>query len=330
MREIIRRVLFLCVLFNFSLGLSFAGGMCTGRFFNPATICWDCIYPITFGNSTLISGHLPDTPNPHKYFCHCGHFPKIKFGGVIGFWEPFALVDVTREPYCFVNLGGKKLPFYKKWAAVGDESTSNPVNMTSFYNVHIYNYPLFQFLPIIPDEGCVDHGAFMVNYLSELDPTWSNDKLAKLAHPETRAFANIVAQTACSFDAASANVGLPRDSLYYCAGSQGSIYPLTGSVAYHQSGLQASLLLTERAGFLMHLYGFWQGTKGKGALCHPYSMPLMQKSQYRYQLVYPSNESCEPFGRTTTIWGANVENTTSSENYSYVIWRKRNCCLGAH
>jgi len=311
-------------------GVSFAGDMCKGRMMTPANICWDCIYPITFGHTTVISGRLPDTPNPTGTLCHCGTFPHIKFGAKIGFWEPFALVDVTREPYCMVNLGGHTLPLYKKWAVRGDESTSNPSQPMSFYNVHIYNYPLFQWIPVIPDRGCVAHGGFSITYLSELDPTWSDDKLAKLVHPETRAFANVAAQTACLADSVASNTHLPIDSLYYCAGSQGSIYPLTGSVAYHESGLQASVLLTERAGFLIHLYGRWRGTKGNRALCHPYWMPIMQKSGYRYQLAYPSRKSCEPFGRSTIGWGAKVKKPLSSENYSYVIWRKRNCCLGAH
>ncbi len=36
--------------------------------------------------------------------------PPIPIPGVsIGFWEPVRLVDITRTPYCMVNLGGVSL-----------------------------------------------------------------------------------------------------------------------------------------------------------------------------------------------------------------------------
>jgi len=43
----------------------------------------------------------------------------------------------------------------------------------------------------------------------------------------------------------AASAHLPLDALFWCAGSQGSMYPLTGHVQEHVGGVQASTLLTK-------------------------------------------------------------------------------------
>ena len=41
-----------------------------------------------------------------------------RIGMAIGYWEPFALTDVTRSPYCMVNLGGFNIPVGKSGQVV--------------------------------------------------------------------------------------------------------------------------------------------------------------------------------------------------------------------
>lgn len=308
----------------FCVAASFGNSSCTGSMINPMDLCWDCMYPITIGNTTVMSSSLPDTPNPSNTLCSCGTFPNVSFGMTVGFWEPFALTDVTRTPFCMVNLGGVQLPIKAPWAVQGDETTAQPTDATAYFNVHVYRYPLFSWLKFF--SGCSTAQPFSVQYMSELDPPWSDDKLAAILHPETASFANPAAQTACLASAISANTGLPNDSLYWCAGSQGAIYPLTGSVAYHQDGYSTGVLLTERAGFLMHQQGQWLTSDGTSALCGAYDSPILRPSQYRYQPLYPSNQSCEPFGRSTQDFASGLEQPNSLENYAYVIWQKVNCC----
>ena len=55
------------------------------------------------------------------------------------------------------------------------------------------------------------------------------------------------------------------------------------------------------------------------------------------QMVYPipntqkeAGQCCQPFGRSTMIWGAGKEFPVSGEDFSYQIFRKRNCCAGAY
>ena len=65
------------------------------------------------------------------------------------------------------------------------------------------------------------------------------------------------------------------------------MYPLTGNVAAHVGGVQASLLAAQRLVYRLHRLGIAWGTFGSGALCGRYPMPVMKKSQYRWQMTQP-------------------------------------------
>ena len=65
-------------------------------------------------------------------------------------------------------------------------------------------------------------------------------------------FANAPAKAACAADCVAATAGMPIASLFWCAGCQGSIYPMGGHVATHIGGVQASTLITQRMTAKMH------------------------------------------------------------------------------
>jgi conjugal transfer pilus assembly protein TraU len=158
---------------------------CSGHFINPVLdICWRCLFPITIGSSRVASGDLPDTDNPQKTFCVCqgGPFPKVGF--TLGYWEPMALVDITRTPYCFVNLGGLHLRHEQQ--AEGAVETQSPDQNGSFYYVHVYHFPILQWVGSwLLGGSCQTRGKFEVVYFSELDPTWRDENLALITFPET-------------------------------------------------------------------------------------------------------------------------------------------------
>jgi conjugal transfer pilus assembly protein TraU len=196
--------------------------------------------------------------------------------------------------------------------------------------VHVYHFPLLQWIgsPLLGG-SCQSTGNFEIVYLSELDPTWRNENLALIAFPETKSFLNPItalgAQAACLLDSAIANTTLPDDKAFWCAGSQGLMYPLTGKVVEQVGPLQATTLLAERVLFKLHRLGQIKDTDCH-QLCREQWLPIMPKSRYRYQLVYPHVGSCQPFGRTTSVWGSFMMNPLDSDDMSYLIWRKRNCC----
>ena len=309
---------------------------CKGRFINPITdICWKCIFPLRIGSTEVPRANLsraPDTNQSDRVgpLCYCPT-PVPRVGLTLSFWEPIRLVDVTRTPFCFPSLGGISMnPNISTSGGVvdADESGEN----VSLYHVHYYIYPLLYWLNLLLDALCLETDGFDIAYITELDPTWKNDILAAILNPEAVLFANPAAQLACMGDCVASSTGLPLDAMFWCAGCQGSAYPLSGHVQAHASGVQASLLLTERMIFKLHRQGLLFGSIGEEGLCQKYPMPIWRKSKYRTQMTYPvpsnGNEPfpCNPLGRTTTLYESGREIPIIGEDFGWLIFRKRDCC----
>lgn len=311
------------------LGKTIWASPCVGRFVNPLTdICWSCIFPMTIGpfTSGKDSG-LQDTPNPNKSVCVCPRNGVPVPGISIGFWEPVRLVDVTRTPFCMVNLGGISLS-----STLRLHGTTSPHHeQESFYHVHYYVYPLIYWLELLVNFACTESSGFDLAYITELDPLWNNDELSLIINPEVAIFNNPVAQLACAADCMAASANLSFDHLFWCAGCQGSMYPFSGT-SVHIGGVQASMLLAQRILAKMHRQGLLWGSIGEEALCNRYPMPLMRKSQYRLQMTYPIPATsritgCHPMGRSEMLLAPGREFPFKGEDFGYLVWRKRNCCL---
>lgn len=302
---------------------------CEGRFVNPISdICWDCMFPMSIGSAQVSASSLPDTENPASPIQFCPVPPPIfeRIGLAIGFWEPFALTDVTRAPYCMVNLGGTSINAGQ--IGNGGGKRQGGTSTGAFYHVHWYKYPLTWWLNIITDLGCLQGGDMDIGYLSELDPTWDDSSLASVLSPEAFVFANPVAQAACVADALASAVSRPLNPLFWCAGSHGSLYPFSGFVSNQASPQAASVLLSERMDYKLHRQGMILDSVGADtAVCYEYPTPIMPKDRYRYQMVnmYPDATQCHPFGRTVMKWQAGHASPASRHNFGYLIWRKRNC-----
>lgn len=304
---------------------------CHGKFMNPITdVCWSCLLPISIGSFEVFDGNEPDTDNPSLPVCICPGTVMPRIGITVGYWEPIALVDVTRNPFCLVNLDGIRL--YMGDYGDGETDTSVPEQGGSFYYVHWYKYPLISWLSIITDALCFEGVDFDIAYLTELDPSWNNDEGGFLSSPEAVLFANDTAQIACAADSVAALKGLPIDQLFWCAGSQGVMYPLNGFVQEHVGGVQASTLMAERMAYKIHRTGALLKDSSASSICEEYYSVILPKSRYRYQMTNPIPAAsepfgCRPFGHTTADWGENREYPFSGEDFGYLIWRKRNCCV---
>lgn len=319
----------------FFLSPALFASSCYGRMTNPITdVCWTCIFPISLGSMTVRGGSDGvDTKNPSSPVCVCPGNPVPRVGLSIGFWEPARLVDVTYTPFCFVNLGGITMS-PGDFAGSGTHKVEAGRPTRSFYHVHWYHYPALFWLELLLFVTCIETGDFDLAYMTEFDPMWNDDSLAFFLNPEAALFGNLAAQASCSADCISSSTGgLPIDSLYWCGGCQGSMYPLTGNVAHHIGAIQASTLMVQRMTFKLHREGFLPGTMGEKALCEKYKMPIMSKSQYKSQMTYPiagnklsSKYACHPYGRTTTLWESGKSFPIKGEDFGYLVWRKRNCC----
>ena len=319
----------LCVLLFVARG-GYAGDRCTGHFVNPITdICWSCLFPISIGNATVVSGDSPDTPNPSMpiQICPAGIFYRL--GLAIGYWEPFAMTDVTRTPYCLVNLGGYQLPI--PYGHING-ATEPPLSGASgaFYQVHWYQYPVVFWLNLMTSAGCVQSGDYDIGYLSEIDPMWDDDELSFVINPESALFSTAAAHLSCLSDALAVAKGTAMDTLFWCMGSQGASYPLTGHISGEYSVLQNSALLSERMDYKLHREGLIKDSVGENYnVCFQYYRPILPKSRYRYELVNPIADanSCHPFGHTVSSWQFGKLKPDDQGNYGYLIWRKRNCVL---
>ena len=314
-----------CLLFNVPLYAS----QCKGHFVNPITdVCWDCLFPLTIGASKVVKSHYPDTKDsPSSPLCSCPNKGQL-LGVTIGYWEPFALVDITRKPYCMVNLG---VQLNIKDQGLGGSQMPDTDGRGAFYYVHWYKYPLMYWLQILTSIGCMETQDFDIMFPSELDPTWNDSEFAFIQNPEATLFSSPPAREACALDATRALAGTAVDSLFWCQGAQGSTYPLTGFVANQSSPISAAALLAERADFKLHRLGAIKDSVGKDspAICKTYKSALLPKSRYRYQLVntLPDARQCQPFGRSVITWEAGHTYPSDGDNFGFLIWRKRNCCF---
>lgn len=269
---------FFCVI-GASLILVFSvhASQCKGHFVNPITdLCWDCLFPLTIGSSEVVKSRYPDTKNPKNPICSCPNKLQL-FGVTIGYWEPFALVDVTPKPYCMVNLG---VQIDIKDQALGGSQMPDTDGRGAFYYVHWYKYPLMYWLKLLTSIACMEPEDFDVLYLSELDPTWNDSEFSFVLNPEATLFSMPQVRASCALDASKALVGTAMNSLFWCQGAQGSTYPLNGFVANQASPISAATLLAERTDFKLHRIGAIKDSVGKDspALCTTYRSAILPKS----------------------------------------------------
>lgn len=298
--------------------------------------------PISIGGINIGKGMVPkkrDTKNPASPVCMCVKgTPPLPIPGVaIGFWEPVRLVDVTRTPYCMTNLGGISLGSdMRKISSYQRRSHSRGSAHQSFYHVHYYVYPLIYWLELITDFMCLERASFDVAYMSEFDVTWNDSKLQSLLNPEAILFGNPIAQAACALDCSASTIDTPIDSMFWCAGCLGNMYPFSGANSDHIGGVQNSSLLTVRILAKMHRIGLADETSTSdgsinGQLCRKSKAFKIKKSQYKLQMVNPKSTSsgvgCWPLGLSDMIYSSFKEYPYDGQDWGYLIWRKTNCCL---
>lgn len=329
-----KKVIFLLTFCLIGMSMS-AKATCYGKWINPITdVCWKCMFPLSIAGAKVADPNKDQaTPDGYKsFFCHCKDTGRV--GIPIGFWEPFRVADVTYKPFCMVNLGGMdlKLKVNALAGTVSLKQGGKTGKKTAFYHVHWYVYPLLVWMNLVTDLACMTPEEFDIAYMTEFDPMWNDDELSMWLNPEAALFANPIAQVACASDCAAASLGKPINSLFWCSGCQGGIYPLTGTLGFYTSGVDASTLLVEKLIFKLHREFLLWGTMGKKGVCGHYPMPWWRKDQYKMQMTYPRIEknsklACNPIGRTTFVWGANKEYPIKGEDFGYLIWRRRDCCV---
>lgn len=298
-------------------------------------VCWDCAFPLRLAGMTLFgnAGDMPSTA-ADQAICICPDLAGLpRPGWTMQMWMPANVVELVRMPGCSPSLGGVVLPNTSTWTFGHRGESPLSGEDTVFFHYHVFAFPLFHILELLADPTCTIGGYVDVDlmFMSEFDPTWNNDVLAFFVNPEAAAVANPVAAAACVADAVAANVGAPIDDLFWCLGSWGYMYPLSGhfpawgSLAEHTSALAA------RSFAAQYRRGLMQRTVGADVLCRPALDPMFQKSHLQMSMFHPIPEANarHPIGRSEVMWGQWRMIPGIGEDASYVVWRWRDCCLQA-
>lgn len=313
-------------------GAQVAYAVCQTSFVNPLTdTCWECLFPIRLAGVRI----SPSSPDPESYLstplCSCQDGVTQRVGLVMGFREPAFAVDVVKDSWCFVTFGvdmGKS----SVWGDGSSVNGGDAFGQRSEYSAHTHSYfynPLF-LLELLMDARCLDKSPTGINDISEVRPEHMDATLNLMLYPQTLLFANPLALAACMADTVAAAAGHPVDALFWCAGEWGPVYPLTGySSAKGNSGVRAAANVAVKSIARSHSNLLLWGSKGSAALCGLYPQPVWLKSQYKLQPVRPvRSRLCPTIGRSELLWGAgmNPPSPKQADNFSYLLWRWRDCC----
>ena len=221
-------------------------------------------------------------------------------GFTVGLYVPSRIVEVVRKPWCFPTLFGADMGDANimdgalNLGGPGHVSKKPGTPDYGLYTWHFYAFPLLEIFQILdlPQCNTDNYSSFDVMFISEGFPNWYDEELGFLIHPEALIFANPIAQAARLGDCTAASLpgGEPLDSMFWSAGCWGSMYPLSGRIG-SGSEPQAASLAASRGMFLISRLGFLKRTVGEDTLCGGQKMPILKKSQYRVQQIFPVPES---------------------------------------
>lgn len=387
-----RKKFLTALIFIHSLSYAAPPTNCTGKFVNPITdICWSCLFPLFIGPLPLVfniggqkGGTIISTDkDPSKKIttgipliksgslpggmCTCAERSVIAPVGIMmSYQEPNRLVDVTRNPFCMVGLGGIDLsgglsdilpaPNY------GDEMRAGEIQ-SSFYQAHWYIDPIMAILGII-DTACTlgAQKSIDVLFMSEVDPSWNDDSLAIIFSPEVVLFSSLPAQLACGVDCIGASLpntekthfvnfrGLnyadtpsatntasaanPSRYMFWCGGCQGSLYPLNGNNVDNAWAVQSSILTAQKLNGFIHRLGLENMSTGQLGMCNTlYPDMFLDKSEWKYSISFPISQTayspkcCNAFGETDAAWNSGASFPYKGEDFNYVMYHERDCCF---
>lgn len=304
---------------------------CQGTIFNPITHTdWNNIYPISVAGVRMGTGVNPPLMEAIPPVWVCPRFPLPSPGITVAYWEPQYIAEAERTPGCLSTLGGIEIlqgySMLQSEKSLGNDALEGS---TCRGQIHWYSYPVFQALDMMTSLACRRTSGVNLTYLTEIDPSWQSDTIGSLFSPEAALFANPVLYAACAVDAAASALGLPMDPLFWCQGTWGSIYPLTGNSQHCNTDWQQNNSLIGKFLARSHRWGLQWQTIGVSTLCAAHPNPLVVKSQYRFNQVFPVPLKGKPVSMGDTHLGAYppVTNYPTMESSAHLIWQGQTCTL---
>ncbi|UTH74233.1 TraU family protein [Chromobacterium sp. IIBBL 290-4] len=340
-------------------------------------ICWGAMFPIRLAGFEMSFGMKGEAPEgaTRDRICVCGgnlsegKLPTI--GLTTGMWMPTRLMELTRQPYCMPAMNGARIS--NSSASAGGSRTiggnrrkagsnDNGSKNLGQYHMHYYTFPLMAMMGLLNVNSCNPDGAteFDILQFSEMYPNWYDESLSALLNPEAMLFANPVAYAAQPVDCIASTAGKPMDSIHWMAGCWGAIYPYSGFISGNRSSVQSTSLAAAKGLAMLARVGALRRSVGDDAYCSNPYMPVLKKSQYKMQMIYPvpetesgdapslpssgersdgvgevdpgaiSRGSCtHPIGAATMRWGEWRSRPVTGEDHIYLMWQWVDCCMGA-
>lgn len=334
-------------------------------------ICWSQLYPIRLAGIDLFGDIAPVDANRNPV-CACGgdaskgELPMIGFS--TGHWRPVRIVEAVRKPWCLPSMGGIKMA---NTATRGDVNLtggvidhSNGGTKLGFYNINYYFADFLAMFNMLNAPKCNPGGMvdFDLAQTSAFYPQWSKDKLAAVLNPEVSLLASIGLPLLQPADClATTATGKAVDEAFLTAGCWGAMVPYTGVVRPATSGPEMWLLTSARFLGMLSRLGMLAQTVGSGALCGSQPMPILKKSQYMLQMLYPvpqsnngNNSAVAPASDstnngtqvpeldlsdlsdrcTTTIGESTLKSMefrmrpATGEDAVFLLWQWVDCCVG--
>ena len=304
-------------------------------------ICWECLFPLYIAGQYIYKGNMPDVRGRAlgaSLICRCDLPPPIflRIGFPIGYFEASRMIDVVKDPYCFMGLGFQM--DYNKVASMGGiklggtKAQAEEKGDRVFMQAHYVVYPVMEYLGMFMDTICLNWGVGIdMAYMTEIDPLWQDDELMAFLQPEALLFGNPISNLACVADATAAQINRPLDPLFWCKGSWGNAYPLTGNTLNKDyvedaASIAASLI------YKLHREAILWESSGYPAVqdsCYDYPMPFWLKSSYRLQIIAPvAHYTATGIGKSGMLWdfGKNIP-FVKDDNFSFMVFKKKECCV---
>jgi len=284
--------------------------------------CYSCIFPIYIAGIPMGEAPVADDSDKVRIpLCYCG----IRIGVPVGYWNPNRFIEAVSEPWCFPLLGSS----IDVKTGSSQRGTKGVGGHRTFLQTHYYKYPIFYILDMLSDFACASSSDSDIAWIGEVDPTWDDDQMAFWIAPESLLFANPISQLACIADSAAANISTSSSTLFWCKGSWGSLYPVTGSVV-KQNFVEDAASASANMIFKLSRLGLLMNGAGTKALCGKTYQPIWNKDNFRLQLMLPqSADECMVIGKDALFWSAwkNLIVEKGVDQFGFLMFQKRDCCM---
>ncbi len=309
----------------------------SGTFINPITeVAWQEIFPIKIAGITIGGTDNYDAADPATSpICVCPAPPPTyyRIGISVGFWEPARMIETVATPYYFPSMGfGLDMDSTTKGFLSGKNYSLDSAlpDQSTFAQAHYWIFPVWSILGMLTDFICVQDDGYDLAYMTEIDPLWQDDELSFIIQPEAMLFANFFSQLACMADSASVNTAnLPLALMFWCVGSGGSSYPMTGHID-DDNIIQANSTAAARMIYKLSRELLICDTGLN--LCNCVKTPIWYKPNYKLQAVRPAvRKKAWPIGKSEFFFGSNLNPPYKSDKgagdeFLWMVFRKKVCC----